>query len=109
MKNPVKAIVNYNGIPAGELQKDSSGYTFRYLESYLFNSDYPPVSLSFPKRDAPFRSEKLFPFFYGLLSEGENKDIYCKVLKIDKDDHFSLLLKTAEFDTVGAVTVRAAG
>lgn len=107
MNYKMKALVSYNNIPAGELLKDPSGYTFRYLDSYLINSDYPPVSLSFPKREAPYRSERLFPFFYGLLAEGENKDIYCKVLKIDKNDHFSLLLSTAGFDTIGAVTVRA--
>ncbi|MCK6605281.1 MAG: HipA N-terminal domain-containing protein [Ignavibacteriaceae bacterium] len=103
---PTKAIVKYNGIPAGELSRDSSGYIFRYLESYLHNSRCPAISLSLPKREEPFTSRILFPFFYGMLSEGENKEIFCKVLKIDKNDHFSLLVNTAVSDTIGAVTVQ---
>lgn len=106
MKTTTKAIVSYNGIQAGELSRDSSGYVFRYFKSYLHNPRCPAISLSFPKQEEPFTSRILFPFFYGLLSEGENKEIFCKVLKIDKNDHFSLLVNTAISDTIGAVTVQ---
>ena len=81
MKNETKATVYYNNVPAGELVKDSSGYLFVYLESYLHNQKQPPISLSFPKKIEPFHSKYFFPFFYGLLSEGENKDIICRTLK----------------------------
>jgi serine/threonine-protein kinase HipA len=106
MKNETKAIVYYNNIPAGTLCKDYSGYSFQYLENYLHNPSSPAISISFPKQEKPFRSKILFPFFYGLLSEGENKEIFCKVLKIDERDYFSLLINTAGLDTIGAVTVR---
>lgn len=34
-------------------------------------------------------------FFFGLLSEGINKDIQCRLLKIDEDDDFTRLIQTA--------------
>jgi len=49
----------------------------------------------------------LFSFFSGLLSEGINKDIQCRLLKIDENDDFTRLLKTAGEDTIGAITVKA--
>jgi serine/threonine-protein kinase HipA len=48
----------------------------------------------------------LFPFFYGLLSEGTNKEIQSKLLKIDENDDFTRLIKTAENDTIGAITIK---
>jgi serine/threonine-protein kinase HipA len=48
----------------------------------------------------------LFPFFYGLLAEGENKDMQCRILKIDENDSFTRLLKTASEDTIGGVIVK---
>jgi len=39
------------------------------------------------------------------LSEGENRKLQCRVLKIDENDHFGLLLKTASEETIGAVRV----
>ena len=106
MKKEIKATVFFNNIPVGELLKNSTGYVFRYLESYLSDSSNPAISLSFPKRTEPFHSKFLFPFFFGLLSEGENKDIICKTLKIDSRDHFSLLLNSAAYDTIGPITIR---
>ena len=107
MKTISKATVYFNRIPAGELEKKSSGYVFRYLESYLADMGNPAISLSFPKRQAPFHSKTMFPFFFGLLSEGENKDIICKTLKIDPRDNFSLLVNSACYDTIGPITVRS--
>ena len=51
--------------------------------------------------------KKLFPFFYGLLSEGINKDIQCRLYKIDENDDFTRLLLTAREDTIGSITVKA--
>jgi HipA-like protein len=45
-------------------------------------------------------------FFSGLLSEGINKDIQCRLLKIDESDDFTRLIKTAGEDTIGAITVK---
>jgi serine/threonine-protein kinase HipA len=70
---------------AGVLSKDQAGYRFQYLPEYLERDDtrHPAISLSLPRRDAPFLSPVLFPFFFGLLAEGENKALQCWVLKID--------------------------
>jgi len=87
--------VYYNEIPAGELIKNPDGYVFRYFEDYLFCSENPAISLSFPKQTDAFISQKLFPYFFGMLSEGENKDIICRTLNIDTNDYFQLLIQTA--------------
>jgi HipA-like protein len=41
-----------------------------------------------------------------MLSEGANKKLQCRQLKIDENDYFGLLLATATHDTIGAVTVK---
>jgi HipA-like protein len=72
------------------------------------NSAEPAISLSFPKQGAAFEAAVLFPFFFGLLAEGDNKAIQCRVLRIDEEDHFTRLLKTCVTETIGGVTVREA-
>ena len=101
-----KAEVNFNGIVVGYLSKTDNKYFFEYDKDYLNNQDNPPISLSLPKREDPYVADKLFPFFYGLLSEGDNKELQCRLLSIDENDHFTRLLKTAELDTIGGITVR---
>ena len=65
----------------------------------------PPISLTLPKTKKVFRSAVLFPFFFNMLSEGRNKRLQSIVLKIDENDHFEFLLKTAATETVGAIRV----
>lgn len=101
-----KARVYYNEQLAGYLEKSEEGYSFFYDDDYFENEDSPAISLAFPKQQKEFRSEYLFPFFFGILAEGEQKEIQCKKLKIDENDHFTRLLKTANQNTIGAVTVR---
>jgi HipA-like protein len=40
-----------------------------------------------------------------MLPEGSNKQVACKLNKIDKDDYFGLLLTTTKFDNIGAIRV----
>lgn len=94
----------YNDVLAGYLKKENGKYYFQYDENYLLG-EYPDISLSFPKRSDVFISEILFPFFYGLLAEGDNKTIQCRNLKIDENDHFTRLIKTANENTIGAITI----
>lgn len=102
-----RANVYCRGVLAGVLSKDqASGYRFEYEPQYLSNAKCPPISLSFPKRDTHFESPVLFPFFFGLLAEGDDKVLQCRVLKIDEDDHYTRLLKTCETETIGGVTVK---
>ena len=101
-----RAEVHYNNILAGYLIKKEGKFTFKYVNEYLTDESLPPICLTLPKRSEPFISTFLFPFFYGLLAEGENKDLQCRVLKIDENDSFTRLLKTASEDTIGGVTVK---
>lgn len=101
-----KAAVYFNGTLAGYLSKIDNQYTFQYDENYLAVPANPSISLTLPKRSQPYYSVILFPFFYGLLAEGDNKELQCRILKIDETDHFTRLLKTAGFETIGGITVR---
>jgi HipA-like protein len=59
-----------------------------------------------PKTQQTWQSPVLFAFFAGLLAEGINKDIQCRLLRIDEEDDFTRLLKTAGGDTIGSITVK---
>ena len=46
------------------------------------------------------------PIFANLLSEGVNKKMQCRMLKIDENDYFGLLLATAREDSIGPLTIK---
>jgi len=100
-----KGKVYYGGTFAGRLEETADGYRFAYDGVYISSSRARPISLTLPKRPEPYLSKALFPFFFGLLAEGILKETQCRKLKLDENDHFGRLLKTAHSDTVGAVTV----
>jgi serine/threonine-protein kinase HipA len=98
--------VLYNNIPAGILTETNEGeYIFHYDDEYFFNKDLPPVSVTLPKSRQIHRSNMLFPFFFNMISEGVNRKLQSRILKIDEADDFGLLLKTAAHETIGAITV----
>lgn len=102
-----QALVLSNNIVAGRLiETDERRYIFKYDEDYLFNSELRAISLAFPKRKEEYVSDELFPFFFNMLSEGSNKALQCRMLKIDENDSFGLLLATAKYDTIGAITIQ---
>jgi HipA-like protein len=102
-----RANVYCREVLAGVLSKDdASGYYFQYAPEYLANSGRPPISLSLPKQPATFQSPILFPYFFGLLAEGDDKALQCRMLKIDEEDHFTRLLKTCATETIGGVKVK---
>jgi serine/threonine-protein kinase HipA len=106
----LRAEVLYNGLVAGILEhrpneRPERKYFFQYTQAYL-QSAQPSISLTFPKQAEAFRSAVLFSFFYGLLAEGVAKQLQCRELAIDENDHFRRLLRTAHTETIGAVTVR---
>ena len=90
---------------AGRIEETSAGYRFAYDANYLASRETRPVSLTLPKRAEPHESPVLFPFFFGLLAEGALKEAQCRKLKLDENDHFGRLLKTAHGDTVGTVRI----
>lgn len=101
-----KAKVYFNGRYAGVLEELGGKYRFAYDREYLADPAARPVSLTLPKREEPYLSPVLFPFFYGLLAEGRIKELQCKMLRLDENDHFGRLINTAGDDSIGAVTVR---
>ena len=100
-----KARVLRNGVPAGVLEESDHGYSFSYYDSYLADPSSCAISLVMPKRRDPYISEKFFPFFHGLLAEGVTKDLQCRKLKIDENDYFGRLLKTAQGCIIGNVSI----
>ncbi len=101
-----KAIVKVNGVIAGILEEVTrEKYTFLYDNEYLMNRYNKAVSLTLPKTEKIFESDKLFPFFASLLAEGSNFSLQSRRLKIDKQDLFGMLLKTASSNTIGNVTI----
>lgn len=99
--------VYYNDLLAGTItEMDDGSYVFQYDDAYFFNTQLPAISVTLPKSSQQHRSTLLFPFFFNMLSEGMNRRLQSRALKIDENDHFGLLLKTAAHETIGAITVR---
>lgn len=104
-----QAGVYRNGLLAGTLiEHGAKSYEFRYNDAWFANDKLPAISLTLPKKQQAYHSDHLFPFFFNMLSEGANRKLQCRQLKIDENDHFGLLLATANYDTIGAVTIKPA-
>src|SRR6476620_10513868 len=101
-----QAMVLYNGKTAGILTKLAGRYQFQYDEDYLVSADSRPISMTLPLRLMAYESDLLFPAFVNMLSEGANKRMQCRMLKIDENDYFGLLLATAKDDNIGPVTIQ---
>jgi HipA-like protein len=100
-------LVYYNGRLAGEVIKNrTDDYRFIYEDTYFSDPFAPPISLTLLKNRKEHQSDLLFAFFAGLLAEGVNKDIQCRLLKIDEQDDFTRLLKTTGENTIGAITIK---
>lgn len=96
-----------NGTLAGTLTEENRQYfVFRYDDNYFKDTDKPAISLTLPKTQKEYSSKFLFPFFFNLLSEGVNRKLQCRLLRIDEEDNFGLLMATAQYDTIGAITVK---
>ena len=79
------AKVYIKGIYAGLLTEiDREHYSFCYDTDYSY----------------------LFPVFFNMTSEGDNRIIQARNLHIDEEDDFGILLATAHTDTIGAITVK---
>ena len=78
--------VFYGGELAGHLERRDDGrYRFAYQPDYLARPGARPVSLTLPLRREEFASPVLFPFFSGLLAEGNLKELQCRLHRIDPD------------------------
>lgn len=100
------ASILFKDEQAGVLtQHDNGSFTFRYLDSWIADSNKPSISLTLPKTNQEYHSDHLFAFFYNMLPEGSNKQVVCRYNKIDLNDYFGLLMTTAKNDSIGAVRV----
>lgn len=102
--------VYYNDIKAGVLTEVNRGmnYTFKYEPQYLL-SEFPPISVTLPKREETFESGLLFPFFSNMIPEGANRSVICRTLRIDENDFFGILSVMADKDFVGAINIKTSG
>ncbi len=102
-----KARVYQNGILAGILEKKANDhYIFEYDFTYFNDRSKESVSLTLPKSKRIHVSDHLFSYFYGLLAEGNLKALQCQKFKIDENDHFTRLIKTAHIDVIGCTTIK---
>jgi serine/threonine-protein kinase HipA len=101
-----QARILFKNDEAGVLtQHDDGSFSYRYHDDWITDSNKPSISLTLPKHEEDFHSKHLFPFFYNMLPEGSNKQVVCRLNRIDIDDDFGLLLTTGKIDTIGAVRV----
>lgn len=101
-----QAEILYKDLEAGVLiQHDDGSFTFKYYYSWMKDETKPSISLTLPKIQQEYHSKNLFPFFYNMLPEGSNKQIVCKLNRIDLSDYFGLLVTTAKNDNIGAIRV----
>ena len=99
--------IYWNKSLAGILTEENKNrYTFQYTDEYFADSTKPPISLTLSKLKKLHIADHLFPFFFNMLSEGVNRKLQCRTLKIDEADDFGLLEATAQYDTIGAITVK---
>ena len=102
----IGADIYDDGVLAGRLIYDGIEYLFSYDLEFLYSKETTAISLTLPKQKEPFVSKDLHPFFASLLAEGNLKELQCRLLKIDEDDEFTRLLKTATVDTIGTITLK---
>lgn len=99
-----------NGVFAGTLTEENrQHFVFRYNDNYFNDTSKPAISLTLPKTQKEYSSTFLFPFFFNMLSEGVNRKLQSTQLRIDEEDHLGLLMATAQYDTIGAITVKPIG
>jgi serine/threonine-protein kinase HipA len=77
---------------------------FTYASAWLADASRPPVSLSLPKQDRPFRQSQCRPFFAGLLPEAAQRDVIAGALGISRGNDFALL-EALGGDVAGALSL----
>ncbi len=96
-----------NDRKAGVLREQfpGKGYTFIYDPEYL-RGDNPHISVTLPKKEAPYTSDILFPFFANLLPEGALRRVVCRQHHVDENDLFGILCAMDGADSIGAVSIK---
>lgn len=99
------ANIFYKDVLAGVLTETDDGeYIYKYADNYVINHQEQFITFSMPVTKEPYESNRLFPFFEGLIPEGWLLDIASKNWKINKNDRMALLLACCQ-NCIGAVSV----
>lgn len=99
------AKIFYDKTLAGKLTETDDGeYTFTYTSDYVKNFPNQFITFTLPVRSEPYTSNRLFPFFEGLIPEGWLLNIASKNWKINPNDRMGLLLACCQ-NCIGAVSV----
>ncbi|MBS9774509.1 MAG: HipA N-terminal domain-containing protein [Tenacibaculum sp.] len=100
-----KAKVFYNDNLAGILTENNEGeYIFQYDVEYIQNHSEDFITFTMPVREEPYKENRLFPYFEGLIPEGWLLDIASNSWKINQNDRMGLLLACCK-NCIGAVSV----
>lgn len=100
------AEIFYDTILAGKLVETNDGeYTFTYTSDYVQHFPKKFITFTLPVRSEPYKSNRLFPFFEGLIPEGWLLNIASKNWKINPNDRMGLLLACCQ-NCIGAVSVQ---
>ena len=100
-----KAYIYYNDIVAGILNETADGeYIFKYEDDYVAEHPEQFITFTMPVTRKPYKENRLFPFFEGLIPEGWLLDIATKNWKINPNDRMGLLLACCK-SCIGAVSV----
>lgn len=101
-----EASIYYNNNLAGRLTETNEGdYVFQYTMDYVKNHPDKFITFPMPVREEPYVSNRLFPFFEGLIPEGWLLDIATKNWKLKANDRMGLLLACCQ-NCIGAVSVQ---
>ena len=100
-----QGIVKYNNIQGGLLTEEDNGeYLFVYDQKYVQTYPHQFITFQMPVSEMPYRSNRLFPFFDGLIPEGWLLDVAIDNWKLKANDRMGLLLACCK-DCIGAVSV----
>lgn len=101
-----RAEIYYNKDLAGILAETNDGdYTFQYDKKYVANHPDKFITFTMPVTENIYLTNRLFPFFEGLIPEGWLLDIASKNWKINPNDRMGLLLACCR-NCIGAVSVK---
>jgi serine/threonine-protein kinase HipA len=97
--------IYFKDLYAGRLQQEPGNrYSFTYDVDYI-NAGNSQIAYTLPISEKPIISENgLPPFFDNLVAEGWFKNAQAKVLGVDPNDSFALLLGFG-YDLAGAVSI----
>ena len=81
-----QALVKYDDVEAGLLTETDQGeYTFKYFNSYCEQFPDQFITFNMPVTQQIYRSNRLFPFFDGLIPEGWLLNIATESWRINKN------------------------